>query len=227
MGGTARQFNKIYIDYKKRFKKPIANVALFMPQDFTDDFFVEKFIELYPHMWEDLNKQYKYWHDKNEYIIRHGKKSRYNFRKPYNFILDCSYNCRNKLRKTEERILLSSEEQEKLKKEIIEQSIEKQKKQQSKISKALFYIQEIEPIYTKAFIDQYFSTHDLHERLEIMRELSKYKSESIVKFFYQVNANTRNFSLKQESMRYIQAIGLPFVLRRKKKEKLTLSITRS
>ena len=44
MGGTARQFNKMYSDYKKRFKKPIANIALFMPQDFTDDLFVNTFI---------------------------------------------------------------------------------------------------------------------------------------------------------------------------------------
>lgn len=68
-------------------------------------------------------------------------------------------------------------------------------------------------------MDKYFKTHDLHEKLEIIRELSKYKSEKIIEFFYKVNACTRNFSLKEESMRYIQGIGLPFVLRRKKKGK--------
>ena len=33
----------------------------------------------------------------------------------------------------------------------------------------------------------YFNTNDLHERLEIIRELSKYKSDKIIKFFYKVN----------------------------------------
>lgn len=80
-------------------------------------------------------------------------------------------------------------------------------------------MQEVEPQYTSKFIDRYFRTHDLHERLEIIRELSKYKSEKIIDFFYEVNACTRNFSLKEESMKYIQGIGLPFVLRRKKKGK--------
>lgn len=80
-------------------------------------------------------------------------------------------------------------------------------------------MQEVEPQYTSKFIDRYFTTHDLHERLEIIRELSKYKSEKIIEFFYKVNACTRNFSLKEESMKYIQGIGLPFVLRRKKKGK--------
>ena len=95
------------------------------------------------------------------------------------------------------------------------------KKQQDKLFRKLYYVQEIEPKYVKAFIDYYFSTHDLHERLEIIRELSKYKSDRIIKFFYKVNACTRNFSLKEESMRYIQGLGLPFVLRRKKKGKTT------
>ena len=94
MGGTARQFNKIYIDYKKKFKKPIQKVGTVMPEDFTDEEFVNTFVRLYPDLWDDLNKQYQYWHKKNNTLIKYGKKSRYNFRKPYNFILDCSYHYR-------------------------------------------------------------------------------------------------------------------------------------
>ena len=37
MGKTARQFNKIYIDYKKKFKKPIQQVLMLMPYTFSDD----------------------------------------------------------------------------------------------------------------------------------------------------------------------------------------------
>lgn len=88
MGGTARQFNKMYSDYKKKFKKPLLNISDVMPIGFTDQEFVNKFRELYPHLWIDLQNQYDYWHKKNEYIIKHGKKSRYNFRNPYNFILE-------------------------------------------------------------------------------------------------------------------------------------------
>lgn len=81
------------------------------------------------------------------------------------------------------------------------------------------FIQEIEPSYTSFFIDRYFNTYDLHQKLEIMRELSKYKSSNITEFFYKVNSCTRNFSLKIEAQNYIQSIGLPFMLRRKKKGK--------
>lgn len=221
MGGTARQFNKMYVDYKKRFKKPIQNIARLMPQEFSDSYFVETFKKLYPDLWEDLNKQYKYWHDKNDVLIKYGKKSRYNFRKPYNFILDCSYHCRMGLRKNMERDILSKDEVDELEAEILQQSKKKIEKCRQKEERALYYVQAVEPMYAKAFIDAYFKTHDLHRRLEIMREMSKYKSDNIISFFYKVNACTRNFSLKEEAMKYIQGMGLPFVLRRKKKGKKT------
>lgn len=192
-----------------------------MPQEFSDSYFVETFKRLYPDLWEDLNKQYKYWHDKNDVLIKYGKKSRYNFRKPYNFILDCSYHCRIRLRKNKERDILSKDEITELETEILQQSRKKIEKSRQKEERALYYVQEVEPMYAKAFIDAYFKTHDLHRRLEIMREMSKYKSDNIISFFYKVNACTRNFSLKEEAMKYIQGVGLPFVLRRKRKGKKT------
>lgn len=219
MGGTARQFNNMYLKYKQRFKKPIANIAILVSNGFSDDDFVNQFKELYPHIWEDLNKQYKYWHDKNEFIIDKEKKSRYNFRKPYNFILDCSYHVRIKLRKSKDHQKLSQDEKKKFIQEILSQSAQKLKNTEDKQSKNLYYIQEIYPLYVNKYISKYFREHDLHVKLEIVRELSKYKSNEIVQFFYKVNSCTRNFSLKQESMRYIQRLGLPFVLRRKKEGK--------
>ena len=217
MGGTARQFNFMYMKYKKTFKKPIQNVGLLISHGFTDEEFVKLFRELYPHMWIDLNRKYEYWHEKNNFIIRKGKKSRYNFRKPYNFIMDCSYGIRKKIRRNPEKI--SNEEKEKLRKDIMENSYKKLAIYKQKIEKNLYLVQEISPKYEKEYIDYYFKSKDLHVKLEIIRELSKYKSDKIIQFFYKVNACTRNFSLKEESMKYIQGLNLPFVLRRKKKGK--------
>lgn len=221
MGKTRRQFNKVYIDYKKRFKKPIMEVAQLMPNDFTDEYFVNKFKQLYPDLWYDLNKQYNFWRKKNEYIISKGKKSRYNFRKPYNFILDCSHYIRIQLRKNTNRVILNRDQMDEMESKIKLKSEAKLKKRKNKEKKFLKYIQEIEPSYMQDFITAYYKTHDLHKKLEIMRELSKYKSNEIIKFFYTINANTRNYSLKQEAMKYVQGIDEPFYLRRKKKGKKT------
>lgn len=37
MGKTARQFNEMYIDYKKKFTKPVNQVAAFMTPGFSDE----------------------------------------------------------------------------------------------------------------------------------------------------------------------------------------------
>lgn len=203
-----RKCNKVYCDYKKKIKKPIYAVAELMPKEFTDEYFVETFKRLYPNLWEDLDKQYKYWHNVGQ-----------NFSKPSRFVLDASKVCRKKIRNDSDRIILDLEQIEKIETDIREKSLFKLKKRQEKVRNNLYYVQEIEPVYAKAFIREYFRTHDLHERLEIIRELSKFKSDEIVSFFYKVNVCTRNFSLKEESMRYIQGLDLPFYLRRKKKGK--------
>ncbi len=217
MGKTARQYNAFYQKYKKQFKQPIQNMMPLFDKNFQDDEFVEKFKELYPHMWNDLEKQYRYWHNKNEYIIRLGKKSRYNFPKPYNFILNCSVHVRKKIR--DSNIEISTIKKEKIELNIKENSNKKMQKNREKVDRNLHLIQEIEPVYARKYINEYFNTVDLHRKLEIIRELSKYYSDNIVQFFYKVNAKTRNHSLKIESMKYIQGLGLPFVLRKKKKGK--------
>lgn len=80
---------------KKKFKKTIITIAKLMPMGFTDEYFVETFKRLYPNLWYDV-EEYMYWHKKNDELNKYGKKSKCNFRKSYNFILDCSYGCRKK-----------------------------------------------------------------------------------------------------------------------------------
>lgn len=56
----------------------------------------------------------------------------------------------------------------------------------------------------KNYRDKFFKTHDLHERLEIIRELSKYNSQEVQRFFYAINGHIRNQSLKIEVQPYFQ-----------------------
>ena len=88
---------------------------------------------------------------------------------------------------------------EKKKYDIHEKNLRKLEKRQEKVERNLHYIQEIEPVFAEAFIREYFKTHDLHERLEIIRELSKFKSDKIISLFYKVNACTRNFFIEKRS----------------------------
>ena len=77
MGIMERKCNKAYYEHKKKIKKAIYAVAELMPKEFTDKYFVETFKWLYPNLWEDLDKQYKYWHNVGQ-----------NFSKPCKLVLD-------------------------------------------------------------------------------------------------------------------------------------------
>ena len=123
---------------------------MLMPYTFSDDDIVNTFKELYPHMWDDLNKQYNFWHNKNMVLIKYVKKSR------YNFILDCAFHSVNKLRKDKNRIILGKDEVGNLKNEIKQLSKSKFDKRKQKVDGTLRFIQEIEPSYTSFFIP-YFS----------------------------------------------------------------------
>ena len=219
MGKAVQQFNKFMTDYRKSLKKPLRTVASLMESGFTDDEFLSTFIRLYPHLWDDIKMQYIYWHIQNSTLQKYGKKSRYHFPKPTDFIMNCSETIRIGLRSSKSPNSFTREQRLVLEASVISDSHKRLQRKQNKVLQVLHYIQEIEPKYAPAFIDWYFKTHDLHEKLEIIRELSKYKSENIISFFYKVNACMRNFSLKEESMHYIQGLGLPFRLRPKKKGK--------
>ena len=206
MGTMKRKCNKACCDYRKKIKKAIYTVGEFMPKGFSDGYFVKMFKWLYPNLWDDLDKQYRYW-----------KSIGQEFDRPFKFVLDASKSCREKIRNSSYHNSIDMTDTDKLKNAIRDKNLQKIRRRQEKIDKRLYYVQEIEPVFAKAFIQEYFKTHDLHERLEIIRELSKFKSNEIISFFYKVNACTRNFSLKNEAMHYIQGLGLPFYLRGKKK----------
>ena len=63
MGKMKRKCNKACCDYRKKIKKPIHVVGEIMPRGFTDEYFVETFKWLYTNIWDDLDKQYRYWNN--------------------------------------------------------------------------------------------------------------------------------------------------------------------
>ena len=132
MGLMKRKCNKAYCDYRKKIKKAIYTVAELMPKEFTDEYYVETFKRLYPDLWEELDKQHKYWRNTGQ-----------NFSKPFKFILDASKVCRVKARNNPDRIILDPDQIEKIEKDIQKNSIRKLEKRQEKVNNNLYYIQEI------------------------------------------------------------------------------------
>ena len=127
----------------------------------------------------------------------------------------CSY------RNSPKRIILSNEEIISLEKKYREISLAKLEKWKNELYQTIRLKQEIEPMYAKQFIKKYWELDkcELHKKLEIIRELSKYVCDDIICFFYSVNAAERNFYFHNEAMLYLQPLKMFFDLRGKKKGK--------
>ena len=117
MGIMKRKCNKACCDYRKKIKKAIYTVAELMPKDFTDECFVENFKFLYPNLWDDLDKQHKYW-----------KSIGQKFDNPSKFVLKASNFCRKKVRNTSNENSMDMSEIENMKSDIREKNLRKFKK---------------------------------------------------------------------------------------------------
>ena len=210
-----------YQEYKKQFKKPIRQIAELMPRDFTDDDFINKFKYVYPHLWNDIEWKYLQYNKYSKFLRKNKRRVRYEFKTPYELIKEQSYLFLRSYRKTSKRIILSNEEILALEKAYRENSLIKLKKWKEELGQAVLLKQEIKPSYVNAFIKKYWSLDkcELHKKLEIIRELSKYLCDTVIIFFYSVNAAERNFSFHEEAMRYLQPLKMFFDLRGKKKGK--------
>lgn len=210
-----------YQIYKKQLKKPIKTVAALMPREFTDDDFVKKFKLVYPHLWKDIEWKHIYYNKYNQFLKRKKYNIRYEFKTPYKLIKEQSYIFLRSYRKSSKRIILSDEEIISLEKRYRESSLIKLKKWESELNQAVRLKQEIEPSYASEFIKEYWKLdkRELHKKLEIIRELSKYFCDNVICFFYSVNAAERNFHFHEEAMQYLQPLKMFFDLRGKKKGK--------
>ena len=176
----------------------------------------KKFIYMFPDKISRLIIERNYWYGKR--IIKKNLvkiQSKRMSLETNDFILETSKYIRRRVRKN----ILSIEERKTQADEIRKKSLAKLKLQTIKRKKSLDYIQEINPSYLEHYCKRFFKTHDLHERLEIIRELSKYDSKEVHNFFYAINGHVRNQSLKKEVQSYFQSLSLPFRLSRKKKGK--------
>ena len=86
-GHAKRLYTKHIIEYVQTLKEPFKEVASLMKMEFTEKEFVETFKECYPHLWQDISDKYRAYQKADERLVKRGKKRRYKFPSPFNFVL--------------------------------------------------------------------------------------------------------------------------------------------
>lgn len=192
-----------------------------MQNDFKDEDFISEFKVIFPHLWSEILEQYSFWKTKNDVLLKHGKKSRYDFPPPDKFILTNSYHIRKKMQP-----YINQQEAKRLvdRNNLIQIGVDKLDSMEKRKAKKLELTQEIEPEFLEKAINEYFNLKGspqeiINKKLEIIREVGNYKSDRSSGFLQKINAKENNFELKQVAMKMLQNMNEKVLLRRKKQGK--------
>jgi hypothetical protein len=162
-----------------------------------------------------INTRHKYYKQKDDELLAFLKKKnisnpqpRYSFGEPKKFVLQSSYFLLIHTRKKHDaNEIMSEPEREKLKKELLETSKRKHDKKLRVQNERSITIQEVEPEYLDKLEQMIFNPADLIERLNAVKEISKYKNEKTIQMLYAVLSKEKDYFLRQMAFRSLQRFG--------------------
>lgn len=220
-GHAKRLYTKHIIDYVRTLKEPFQEVANLMKVGFTDEEFVQTFSECYPHLWKDITDMYTAYQKADERLVKRGKKRRYKFPEPSNFILYKAEQVLVKTRNKHKQGVIPDNEKIELRKaelkEIAKKEIESRKNKQEQ---KLTYVQNVRPQYSGFLLGKYMRhrrTHpeDIDTCYMFLQEASKYKCRDTIDLLQKVNAAERNYYLRHFAFLTLQRFGIKEVQLRK------------
>lgn len=227
-GRAQRKYVGETIRINKRLSGVLRQIIEVLPYNYNSNTILELFKELYPFEWQDLNQRYQQYKKKDVFLLKQGKKIRYEPDPPDKHIFNLPM-VKNILSKTRiARHKTNFDEQGSLKK------LDKLKAKRTsainsrieKIEKANELIQNVEPLYIDAFITAYHQKGITTEgKLEIFKELQKYNSDKTGDFFYKLNDSERNNQIRDMAFKHLQSTGNYVKLRKNFKGKKNAYMT--
>ena len=191
----------LHKSFTKKLKEPIENVALLMPQGFSDEQFVAEFVRCYGYLWDEMTRERQSY---SRWIRKCRNKKMPIILRPYQFVLSCGNHRIKKIRR-EDWVTRSTEEQEKLRETLVAECKRKIEDRQRRVETSQRFLQKIAPSYLDSMIQSYFYTlhhnrEDVNSRYYVLREVGKFFSEQNVGFLKWVMVNDRNDTIREEAL---------------------------
>lgn len=221
-GQVKRKYNSKTGKFAKDFTRPLKLISEALPAEYDKDLLLKMFKELYPINWEQLCKRYKYYENKDKHLMEVGKKKRYFHDKPeiFFFRLAKVKHLLSKGQRLRHKKNFNADKAEKAYKELLNKANKRKCRYNHKMEAKNNELQIIEPIYLDIFIFAYHRKGvEIREKIEIVNELKKYKSEKIITFFQKLNDSERNNQVRKIAFEHLQAIGEYVELRKNFKGK--------
>jgi len=216
-GKTQRKYVGELIKFNKSLKIPLQKIASVLPINYNKYDILNLFIELYPYEWNIIEERYKLYKSKDDFLKKHGKKTRYKPTLPKYYLFELLKvkhilsQGKRKLHKTnfneDSRLKKYSKIQEDTKKRML--------KINEKVDSAKKDIQDVEPAYIDIFIQAYHKKGiSQDEKMEIVKELQKYDCSKSVEFFQKLNDSEKNSQIRIMAFKHLQKIGKYVKLRK-------------
>lgn len=208
---------------QKSFTRPLNLISEALPAEYDKYVLLKLFKELYPLMWDSLNKRYEQYGSKDKPLIKVGKKKRYYHEKPDAFFFKLlkvkhmtSPGQRAKHKKTfnEKNAQLAYQS-------LLNKSISKVKAHESKMLTINKNLQTVDPLYIDAFISAYHKKGiTIQGKIEVFNELKKFNTPKVIEFFQKLNDSERNNQVRRMAFEHLQKLGSSVRLRKKFKGKV-------
>lgn len=220
-GHAKRLYTKHLIEFVGTLNKPFRVVAELMMLGFTDEEYLNTFKECYPHLWQDICIKHSAYRKADERLMKLGKKRRYKFPRPDNFVLYKAEQIITKTRSYHAQGSVPDQESVKRKKELLKKAAQEViSARKAKEEQKLTYVQTVRPQYSGFLLGRYLHhrrTHpeDVDTCYMYLQEASKYKCRDTIDLLQKVNAVERNFYLRHFAFMTLQKFGVKEVQLRK------------
>ena len=219
MSYTKYKYNEVFKKNQTDFAKYINTIIPILPAEYTAQTILNYLKQYYPFEYSMLEEQYEYYDRADKKLVKFHKKRRYNPVEPDVFL--------EKIIRKKKLLTLPvlKHHKEKFSKSIQEQRENELKKvrmprinrKRNKIAQAQQHVQMVGP----TFLDKLMGFYDrknasLKDKVYILRELKKYYSWEIVRFFKKVTNSEYNFQLREMAFYYLQGFGHFVELRKQK-----------
>ena len=222
-GKTKRKYQGELIGFAKKLRKPLDCVVETLKPDYKEDDLLHAFKEYYPSMWKEICERYKIYSEKDRFLKQVKGKTRYNPAKPEGYFFSLpkvknilSAGFREKHRKDyDEQMRVSKAQALTIKRN------NRIRQRQKQIKIYTEDMQQVDPGFIDALIHAYHDHHNnnINNKMEIFKEIQKYRCNKSNEFFWKLNDSERNDQLRNLAFQHLQQSGLYVKLRKKFKGK--------
>lgn len=216
-GKAQRKYVGELIRFEKSLKRPLNLIYDILPEDYNGEDILSLFKKFYPFEWKTICERYQTYSEKDEFLVKQGKKRRYKPLAPrkYFFSLPKVKHMLSSSQRKGHKEHFDLIEREKKFDELDKKRTNQLNKRNIKIQQAKMNLQEVEPMFLDALIAAYHRKgNTIDDKFEILKEIQKYDCPESVRFCRKINDSERNNQVRKMAFDYLQKTGSYVKLRK-------------